>query len=308
MLRRGTPVCYTPSIPRESKLAGRLCRGGLWLLFIPLGVALAAGPGRLEKTFDTTDTPQVILSNLRGQVVVRGWGKPQVHALCTTASPRVEVDTEVLPSAGAAERVRLATHVMDPLVAGNEETTDCTLEVPQAASIEIKNRQGAVRIENLQGQHALADSADAAIWVKDVAGHLVARSLGGDIYIERASGRVEAVSITGAVRIIAPTSKNLRANTNTGQITYEGDFLPTGEYILSTYSGDIELLCPASASFELDAKTVKGKLLNSFTLRPKRHTAVPFPGAQGLLGTYNTGNATVELRSFSGTIRVRQQP
>lgn len=299
---------YSPSIPEASKLTGQVCRRSLWLLLIPLGGVLAVGPGRLEKTFDTTRTPQVIVSNLRGQVVVRGWEKPQVHALCTTVSPRVEVDTEAVPSKGAAERVRLATHVLDPLVTGNEETTDCTLEVPLAASLEIKNRQGSVQIENLEGQHALVDSADAAILAEDVTGHLVARSLGGDIHIERASGRVEAVSINGSIWITAPASKNLRANTNTGQITYQGDFLPTGEYILSTYSGDIELLCPSSASFELNAKTVRGKLSNTFALRPKRHVALPMPGANSLLGTSNTGNAIVELSSFSGTIRVRQQP
>lgn len=299
---------HLPSTLKKSKPARQVLRRSLWLLLIPLGVALAAGPARLEKTFDTTRTPQVILSNLRGQVAVRGWEKPQVHALCTIASPRVEVDTEALPRTGAAERVQFATHVLDPLVAGNEETADCTLEVPLGASLEIKNRQGSVQIENLQGQHAHVESADGLISAKDVAGHLMARSLGGDIQIVGASGRVEAVSITGSIRIIAPTSKNLRANTNSGQITYQGDFAPAGEYILSTYSGDIELLCPPSASFELNARSVKGKLNNMFSLTPKRHVPFSVPGANSLLGTHNTGNATVELTSFSGTIWVRQQP
>jgi DUF4097 and DUF4098 domain-containing protein YvlB len=301
-------VRHLPSTPQRSRPVRRILRRSLWLLLIPLGVVLAAGPARLEKTFDTTRTPQVILSNLRGQVVVRGWEKAQVHTVCIMVSPRVEVDADALPRTGAAERVQFATHVLDPLVTGNEETADCTLEVPLGASLEIKNRQGGVQIENLQGQHAHVESADGLISAKDVAGHLVARSLGGDIQIVRASGRVEAVSITGSVRIIAPTSKNLRANTNSGQIVYQGDFVPAGEYILSTYSGDIDLLCPPSASFELNARSVKGKLHNTLSLAPKRHVPFPVPAANSLLGTHNTGNATVELTSFSGTIRVRQQP
>jgi len=299
-------VCSSPSIVKESKSRQCTLRASLWPLLLPLGVAIIAGSTRLERTFDTTRTPQIILSNLRGQIVVRGWDKAQVHAACTTASPRVEVDTEALPRTGAAERVQFVTHVLDPLVTGNEETTDCTLDVPMGASVEIRNRQGGVQIEKLQGQHTWVESADGKISATDVTGHLVARSLGGDIDITRPSGRVEAYSITGSLRFVNPASKNLRADTKAGHISYQGDFVPAGEYILSTHSGDIELICPPSASFELDARTVKGKLDNQFTLAPRQHVALPLSPANSLFGTHRTGDATVELTSFSGTIRVRQ--
>lgn len=293
---------------RERKLTRRfLWRVALGLL-APLGLALAASPGRLNRTFDTTLDPQISLNNLRGQVVVRGWDRPQVHAQCVTQSSRVEVDAETIPRTGPAERIQLATHVLDPLVTGEAETVDCTLDVPAGASIEIKNRQGSVQIERIQGLHAWVESAGGRISATDITGHLVARTLGGDIEIVRASGRVEAVSITGSLRFVSPTSKNLRGNTNSGQITFTGDFAPGGEYVLSTYSGDIEVVCPEAASFELKAKTVKGKLDNAVRLTPKRHPVAPFGAASSLLGTHNTGNAIVDLTSFSGTIRLRQQP
>lgn len=280
-----------------------------WLLFLlPVNLLTAANPARMDKTIDTTPNPLITLSNLRGQVVIRGWDKAQVHAACTTGSPRVEVDAEAMPHTGRAERIHLATHILDPLVTGNEETADCTLDVPLDASLEVRNRQGGVQIERVQGQHAWVESADGRISAADVTGHLTARSLGGDIEIVRPTGRVEAYSITGTLRFMTPSSKNLRANTNSGKIIYQGDFVPAGEYVLSTYSGDIEIICPASASFELNAKTVKGKVDNAFSLIPKRHSASPLSSGNSLLGTYNTGNATVELTSFSGRIRVRQQP
>lgn len=282
-------------------------RAGLVFLLAPAYWLAAAGPGRLEKSFDTTDSPQISLSNLRGQISVRGWDRNQVHVLCVTVSPRVEVDTEAMPPTGRAERIQLATHVLDPMVTGNEETADCALEVPAGASLEIRNRQGAVQIEKLQGQHAWVESADGRITAMDVASHLTARSLGGDIELMRPTGRTEAYTITGNIRLLDPESKNVRANTNSGKITYRGDFVPTGEYVLSTYSGEIEVLCPLSASFELNAKTVKGKLENTFSLTPKRHALSPFSSVNSLLGTHNTGSATVELTSFSGRIRIRPQ-
>jgi hypothetical protein len=268
----------------------------------------AASPGRIEKTIDTVADPEVSVTNLRGQIVVRGWEKSQVHALCITVSPRVAIDTETMPKAGKAERLQFTTHAVDPSVSGPEETADCTLQVPSAASLEIRNRQGAVQIEKLEGQHARVESTDGKITASDVAGHLVTRTLAGDIEITRPAGRVEAFSITGNLHFTEPTSKSLRGNTNSGRIVYQGDFMPAGDYILSTYSGDIELALPASASFDLTAKTVKGKVDNTFSLTPRRHAAPPFPSANSLLGTHSTGDARVELTSFNGRIRVRQQP
>ncbi|MFB3922858.1 MAG: DUF4097 domain-containing protein [Terriglobia bacterium] len=287
---------------------GLTLKAGLAFLLAPACLAMAAGPGRLEKTLDTTESPQISLTNLRGQVTIRGWVRNQVHVICVTVSPRVEVDIDPMPRTGRAERLQLATHVLDPMLTGNEETADCSLEVPAGSSLEIRNRQGSVQIEKLQGLHTWIESADGKITAMDVASHLTVRSLGGDIELMRPTGRTEAYSITGNIQILDPESKNLRANTNSGRVTYRGDFMPTGEYVLSTYSGDIEVLCPSSASFELNAKTVKGKLENTFALTPKRHASTPFSSANSLFGTHNTGNATVELTSFSGRIRVRPQP
>jgi hypothetical protein len=268
----------------------------------------AASPGRIEKTIDTTPDPEVSVANMRGQIVVRGWEKSQVHALCNVVSPRVEIDSETMPKAGKAERLQLTTRAVDPSVTGPEETADCTIQVPSAASIEIRNRQGAVQIEKLEGEHARVESADGKITASDIRGHLVTRSMAGDIEIIRPAGRVEAFSITGNLSFKDPASKSLRGNTNSGRIVYQGDFMPTGDYILSTYSGDIEVALPASASFDLTAKTVKGKVDNTFSLTPKRHATPAFPSANSLLGTHSTGDARVELTSFNGRIRVRQQP
>ena len=278
-------------------------RSALWLL-LPLGLVAAAGPMRLEKSFVTTPNPRVSVTNLRGQVVVKGWDKAQVRAVSGTASGRVEIDAEAVPSSGPAARIQFRTHALDPMVTEDEETTDYTLDVPVGASIEIRNRQGRVLIERIQGD-TWVESAGGVIQITEASGRINARTLGGDIEIIHPSGHVEASSITGSLRFTNPESARIRANTNSGKIVYEGSFAPMGEYILSTYSGDIDLLSPPEASFDLNAKTVKGKLDNTFVLQPKRHAPSPALPGTSLLGTHNTGTASVELTSFSGTIRVR---
>jgi Toastrack DUF4097 len=307
MLFPGGPIDVDFSNRMKKCKAAQIIPWASVLFLLSLGLNAVASPAHLDKAFQTTPNPEVALTNLRGKLVVHGWDKESVQAQCTTLSPRVEVDAETLPHSGPAERVQLSAHLLDPLVTGEDETMDCVLQVPRGASVEIRNRQGSVKIELVNGQHTRVESTNGTISATDISGHLFARTLGGDIEIVRASGRVEAFSITGGIRFVDATSKDLRGNSNSGKIIYQGDFVPGAEYVLSTYSGDIEILCPAASSFQLTAKTVKGKVDNEFSLTPRRRDVSPLSSAHSLLGTSNTGDAMVELSSFSGTIRLRPQ-
>jgi hypothetical protein len=281
----------------------------VWVLLLPLGLLGAAGALRVERTIETSADPRISLSNLKGQVTVKGWDKSQVHVVASVASPRVEVDIEPFPPRGRADKIHFTTHFLDPQMTG-DQSADYTLEVPLGSSLEIHNAEGSVQIQTLQGE-ASVDSVGGTIAASDVSGHLDVRSIGGDIEMVRPSGRVEARSVCGTLRLVSPTTSRIHASTTSGKIFYEGDFLPDGNYYLSDYGGDMEILTPASASFELDAKTQHGKVITdpgiSFT--PKQHIASRLPpGATSFFGTHNTGKATVELKSFSGTIRVRRLP
>src|SRR5579863_7990464 len=80
---------------------------GTWLavflmMAAPAVVWGAAGQQHVD-TFYTTHTPHIILTNPTGTVVVKGWDRPQVYAVYIIASPRVEIDTEQVPSQGEAE-------------------------------------------------------------------------------------------------------------------------------------------------------------------------------------------------------------
>jgi hypothetical protein len=276
-------------------------------LLVFAGALFAADGNRSEKTFEATPNPRVTVTNVTGQIVVRGWDKPQVHAVYIVVSPHVEVDSGVMPPNGPADKVRFATHVLDPLVTGNDQTADYSLDVPMGSNIEIHNPQGSVRIEKLQSDDASVESVGGAVWVSDFSGHLFVRSVGGNIDVIRASGRVEASSITGNLHFVSPTTSKLRAVTTSGRILFEGDFQDGGDYSLSAYSGNMEILCPPTASFELFAKTVRGKLDNEMPMTIQRRTATPLSSANSLFGTHLTGKATVNLTSFSGTIHIRQR-
>jgi hypothetical protein len=288
-----------------SKPAGQIGRL-LAALLLPAALMGAAGEGRIEKTFDTSREPRISLNNLKGYVLVRGWDKAQVHVVYTVASPRVEVDSEILPNTGPADKVHFDTHLLDSTLPADEQVADYTLDVPVGAPLEIRNPQGKILVQGMQAD-ASVQSVGADISIRDYSGRLLARSVGGDIEIIRPSGNVEAYSITGNLHFVSPSTTRLHGSTTSGGIVFEGDFADRGDYILSAYSGDLDIICPPAASYELRAKTLKGKVINTMPMTQRREAASPLGASNSLLGRHNAGKATLELTSFSGNIRIRPQ-
>ncbi len=285
--------------------------GGGWLvvflmLLTPAGV-LAGGPQQQSDIFYTSRTPHISVTNLRGTVIIQGWERPQIHAIYVLASPRIEVDKEKMPPRGQADRVGLETHLLDSRLQGPDARVDYTLEVPVGSSLEIRNPQGLVRIERMHGD-TWVESVGGEIDIIDASGDVVAHSVGGLIHIVRPSGPVEASSVTGDLSFVSPATDRIRASTTSGKILYQGGMMAEGEYVLSSYNGDINILCPPSASFDLNARSVRGKLINELPLTKRsHHQSVSFYG-NSLLGTHNQGAATLELTSYSGSIRIEPEP
>ncbi|HEY6292326.1 MAG TPA: hypothetical protein VI455_12320 [Terriglobia bacterium] len=279
------------------------------LLLLPGGVLLAAAGGHVEKSFQTTPNPRISISNPPGgTVVVRGWDKSEVHAVCSTSSSKAEIDVEQMPSTGEAEKVRFSTHVLDPQAAAEDKTATYELDIPAGASLDIYSPQGSVSVERTSGDDWV-ETISGKVSVTDAAGRVTVHSLNGNIELVRLSGQVEAISVIGNLQFTASTSPRVRAQTESGRILFDGDFVPSGEYILKSYAGDMDITCPASDSFELSARSLHGKVDNQVRLNHKGHAPIP-SGSSGdiAFGFHNQGDATVNLKSFSGTIHVRPRP
>ncbi|MGH9407219.1 MAG: DUF4097 family beta strand repeat-containing protein [Terriglobia bacterium] len=266
-----------------------------------------AGPAQESSTFYTTRTPRITLTNITGTVVVRGWAKPRVRAVSVMASPHVEIDKEQVPPQGEAEKIQLVTHILDRSVEGPGSRVDYTLDVPVGASVEIRNPQGLVRIDNLTGD-TWVQSVGGNIFISGAAGEVNASSFGGEIEIDRSSGAIQASTVTGNLKFVSPSSTEIHGNTTSGNIAYEGDLVPSGNYVMRTYNGGISFLIPRSSSFELNARCGHCKVDNQLKLsRSNRHSTVP-SFENSLFGIHNLGTATLKLTSFKGSIRITPQP
>ena len=73
------------------------------------------------------------------------------------------------------------------------------------------------------------------------------------------------------------------------------------------YSGTIEVRFSSNDSFDVNAASLYGNVINQAPVVPDRHQmrAAPRTGmAKSLFGSLNEGHAKVELSSFSGTIKI----
>jgi hypothetical protein len=307
--KENTPVSKGP---KEAMRAARtiLRWGGVSVLLIPFTLAHAANAVRQEKTIDTSATPHIGLSNFMGHVIVKGWDKSQVHAVYSTNSPQTTIDLDQLPSSGVAEKIHFTTHVSNPLASTDEKSVSYNLDVPYGTSIEIRNPEGKVEIDKLQGDTTV-DSVGGAIAVSDASGRLTVTSIAGDIDIIRPSGHVEATTICGNIHFISPTGTFLKGHSTSGKITYDGDFVTGGEYAFTDYSGDIDLFLPANASFELNKNTGRGKFFSEIA-PARRSNSIPRAaseaGAHSLFGSNVSTTATLKVSSYSGNIHIRRQP
>lgn len=264
--------------------------------------APASGQNRWEKTFQALPNVRITVVNPGGgSVIVHGWDKPRVHAVCIAASPKVEIDCDPVPDTGEAERVHFATHVVDSSATPAERTVSYEIDVPTGAIVNVSNPDGTVAVDRVSGEEWI-ESINGKITVTDATGPLNLRSL-RDIEIVRPTGQLVANTVMGDVRVTGSISRDVRAQTGSGKIIFDGEFMPGGNYVLTSYQGDMDISCPRSNSFELRARTVRGKVDNQLHLVNTRH--LPNADETGVIGFQNEGDASVEVKSYSGSIHVR---
>lgn len=88
-----------------------------------------------------------------------------------------------------------------------------------------------------------------------------------------------------------------------------GPLARAGRYDVRTTSGDITLMMPGTVSFQLVAKVSEGgEIVTDFPLKYTGGvSSIGLLSAGRMVGTYGKGDATLNLTSFNGTLRLRKQ-
>jgi DUF4097 and DUF4098 domain-containing protein YvlB len=270
------------------------------------GLLLASAAGaqthRTERHFTVEGNPVVTVQNPSGRILVKAWDKHEVMVV-GHAGANVEVDSEQV-----GNRIEVATRPGASTAAVGDLKTDYEISVPTETELQVRTDSGNVTVDSVHGDMSF-DSVTADLALQDVEGYLVIKTIGGSIVCTRCAGRLDANSISGNFQLIQPVMDNVRVQTSSGNILFDGSFLSSGIYVLKNYSGTIEVRFSTHDSFDLNASSLFGNVVNQAPVVPdrRRMRAPKYPTngmAQSLFGSMNAGHAKVELSSFNGTIKI----
>lgn len=277
------------------------------LRFVFLAFAMASVPAaafaQARKEFRQYIAPggTVSLSNSDGSVTVHPGAGRQV--VIQVSLPAGVLDAEVHP---VGNRIQVHTHILK--ATNDHPKADYDISIPPDVSISIDLGIGSVQVENLRN--------DVHIDVDD--GSVEVRGIGnGTVHVQTMNGlvtladiqncHVQVTSSGGNVVMDSVTGPSVSVKAVNGNIRYFGDFAGGGSYRFVNNGGDIEVRLPRTASVDLTANSVKGSVENDFPFRAAQHTSFVPKTGRSFTGTSLTGASAVELRSFSGTIRVKKQ-
>ena len=267
------------------------------------GFILAASPAqadRIEKHFAVQSKPKITVRNSNGRIQVKAWTKPEVLVAWSSASGRTVVETEL-----AGNRVEVATQFNGDGTSADDSKTDFEITVPVDSELSVRTDSGNVTVDSVHGDMTF-DTVGANLQLSDVNGYMVVKTIDGSLVCNRCSGKLEANSISGNVQMIQPSLDSVRVQTSSGNIFFDGSFLSRGIYIMKNFSGTLEVHFSSNDSFDVNASSLKGDVINQATFKPDSHGTPHTASKWGhsLFGTMNDGHAKVELSSFSGTIKI----
>jgi hypothetical protein len=205
-----------------------------------------------------------------------------------------------------------------------------------SGDVEVRRVSRGAEVSCLSGDVSVSDST-GPVRIDTVSGDVEARNL----RTAAAGDGLEAKSQSGDVTIEGVRHANVTGSAMSGQVLYAGALARGGSYDFRTISGDVTLELPRDSSFNLHAKVVvSGEIVTDFPVRtagirvtaaptPPSPPAPPLPGVEvppaappahtkkvpkvkiprdhesaRLDGTVGSGDAVVNLSSFSGSLHL----
>jgi len=260
-------------------------------------IAVPVWAKHIEKHFKVDAHPVVTIHNPNGTVTIKAWTKQEVMVMADPSSDAVEVEADQTNN-----RVDITTQQVSDSAAPEDLRADYQVNVPLDADLQIHDDSGTVTIANVSGDMNV-ETIGAGVGMADTAGYSTVSTVNGSFNCQRCAGHIEVKSISGNIVLDDIRSTDVQAQTSTGNIVFNGQFLPNGSYRLRNYSGVIEVRFSPIDSFDLSATSLKGKVNNEAKLDPPHHSVVSHVG-NTLFGALNAGRAHLEVTSFNGTINI----
>lgn len=173
--------------------------------------------------------------------------------------------------------------------------------------IEAHAQSGEVQIRDA-GDRLDVESLSGDVVIAGVRGEVAVRTVSGEIDISGARGNVEIETVSGDIDLRDVVSKQVRAHTTSGDVSFGGQIVEAGRYEFNTHSGEIGLVLSPDIGAELSISTYNGGIESDFpiTLKPGEH-GIGASQAKRLNFTVGRGSARIIAETFSGDITLKRR-
>lgn len=273
------------------------------------GLLAAAAAQQTDTVVSVDPGSRLVLESFRGEVTIRAWDRNEMRVV-GDHSRRTAIDID---------RSRSAVRLRADAWAGPAQV-DYELTVPASMDIDIRGTfvsadidgvEGEVTIYSTQGDISVRggrgfiqlETVNGQVHLADAEGSVEARSTNGAVTVTNFSGDITASSVNGRITLDGIESSDVRAETTSGGVYYDGTIVDGGRYTLSTHSGDVVVALADGVNATFGVSTFSGNLDTAFpvTVTGTRTRGRPFSFTLG------DGSARVELQSFSGDIELTRR-
>jgi hypothetical protein len=259
---------------------------------------------RKELHFTVGPHAGVSVMNPYGSIAVRPSTGNTVTVTAILHSDKVEVDNNQ-----SGNRVDILSHLL-PGADAESGRVEYEILVPADASITLHSSTGTLHAEKIHGDMSL-EGPGATVDVRDITdAHVHVKTMNGAVTLNNIkNGHVEVDSLSGEVTLTSVNGALVQVVSTSGKINYIGDFGNSGEYRLTSHSGDIEATIPEWTSADVSARSVRGEVHDDIPLQPKTHNYFAMDKGRAFAGTMGrvAVSSTVVLRTFSGKIHLRKR-
>lgn len=286
----------------------------------------------VEKAIASDARPTITFCVSEGSVSVRGWRRNEVRALVEDGKLGFKVLKRNADKAASWLTI-VGFDPKEPVKPGQYRRNECLsgsnieIEVPQGAVVDIASRNANFKVESVAKIKVVNVNGD--VLIRDVREEAEISSLAGNVVAEDSTGKVKLKSTTGNVFGIRLKPLNdtdsLSANSDSGNVTlqdvtharivggssnsnlnYFGSVVAGGVYDFKTVTGAVTLFLPLKSSFQLSATTNSTLQTNLPSFKPTLQSK-PGQTPRRIVGVYGDGDATINLVSFGGALRLQKQ-
>ncbi len=263
-----------------------------------------------------------------GKLKITGWDRSEIRAFVNNGSKvSFKVQQKNRQTNAPVWIMVTGFNADNPMERSPEECLsgdEIELDVPRGAVVNVKGRASETKIEAVRKVDV--KNVGGSIFLKNIEHGINAVTYQGDVMVENSGGAIalettngsvvafdvapseigdifKAKTISGTIILERIEHRQTEIGSHSGSIKYTGEFQTGGQYSFSTTNGIITLAIPEKSSCKINALYGFGKF--SSELKYDVVTEDKNSKTQRLIASMGSGDATINVTTYSGAIRIK---